>query len=409
MADAGEKSDGRELFERRVRALEALGHRGSATSNEREAAEAMARELRELGLEVAVEEFEADGADALGRRLLVHVATAAAGLAAITVSPALTIGLGATALISLVGETSTRWRGLSRLLGQRRSCNVVARFGPGPSQEQRRRVVVVAHLDTQRTGLMWRGGLVERMSALLRWVPGPLKSPTFPVVASLAIQPALGVAWLIAPAARPLVGLAAALGFVDLVAAGLLADWARGPFVPGAADNATGVAASLELAARWLREPQEGVELVVVLTGCEETGALGAAAWLDAHASELRDTPTAFLNLDTFAFGAPRFVDSEHTLAAETLRYPADLVSMTASVARRLGLADAGPFDLPTFTDAIAFLTRGVPGVSLLAFGDDFSMPYYHQMSDTSDHVDFDVAWRCVELAWEVLREMARA
>jgi hypothetical protein len=398
--------DGKERFEKRVRALESFGHRGSASDEERQAAEAMARELRDLGLAATVEDFEADGADSLGARLLVHVATASVGLAAVGLSPLLTIGLGAASLASLIGESSTRWRGLSRILGPRRSCNVVSRV-PSVTGVPRRRVVVLAHLDTQRTGAMWNPKVIGRVTRLYERVPGPMKGPTFPIVVGLALQPLLGTAWLFAPAAPPLLGIAGLIGVVDLVAAGVLLDWARGPYVPGAGDNATGVAAALELAERWLREPIDGVELVVLLTGCEETGALGAAAWLDAHRREIVETPTVFLNLDTFSCGSPRFADVEHTVAAEPMRYPADLVALCAAAARRQGLEDAGPFALPTFTDAIAFLARGVRGVSLLTFEDGLHIPHYHQMTDTSEHVDFAAGWRAVELAWDVLQALA--
>lgn len=176
--------------------------------------------------------------------------------------------------------------------------------------------------------------------------------------------------------------------------------------MPGAADNASGVAAVLELAARWSDHPADGVELVVLLSSCEETGMLGAAAWCDRHEVDLVRLPTCFLNVDGVGFGPPRFLGVEVPMAGWPVRYPAEKVALAAAAAAAGGWADAGPHAMPGPTDGLAFLSRGVAGVTVVGFRGRGSLPHYHQPSDTADHTDLDAAWAGTEFAWAVLRHL---
>jgi hypothetical protein len=159
---------------------------------------------------------------------------------------------------------------------------------------------------------------------------------------------------------------AAALLAVYAASGALLAQWSVGAPVPGAADNASGAAAVLSLAEDWLGRPETGVELVLLLTGCEETGALGVAAWADRHRVEIDARPTAFLNLDGLGFGPPHLLGREVPLAGPPRRHPPGLVARC-----RRANADGGrdlpeALTLPGFTDGLAFLARGLPDVTLV-------------------------------------------
>ncbi len=101
-------------YERRVRELAGLGHRGSTTDGERRGAHYLAAELRSLGLEPDLEPFA--GSQFLGARLLLHIGVAASGAGLFWTLPTLGAILGAVALASLIAETSTRWRVLGRSL-----------------------------------------------------------------------------------------------------------------------------------------------------------------------------------------------------------------------------------------------------------------------------------------------------
>ncbi len=405
-----EASSDKSRFKRRVLALEALGHRGSATENEDQAADYLSDELSSMGIDPHKAYFQ--GSDSLGARVLVHVVVAAAGLALVRVAPLATIALAAFALISFIGESNTQWMILSRLLGRKPSCNVIGRLPTATNIEHEKpgqTIVLCAHIDTQRTGMMWSGPLVQPLARLYQRAPGPMKSPMFPVMAAFVAQLFIGLAELLWPQTAVIIGVSVAFGVIYLIAGIILFDWSRGPFVPGACDNATGAAAALELAERWHENPQKDVELVVLLCGCEESGMLGARAWLDSHADELSQRPHTFLILDTLGYGAPRYLDAEHSLAAHKFRYPKQMLELCEKAAQRTGLTKAGPFTIPTFTDGLAFLARGLPGAAVLTFTDDVHMPNYHQLTDTSDRMDFEVGWQAVNFGWHILQAMAQS
>jgi hypothetical protein len=316
---------GKARFERRVKDLEALGHRGSATDNEERAADYLVEEMQEAGIHAGKEPFSS-GSSSLGARILVHVAVAVCGLVLLFLWPLLTLLIGVLVLVSFVGEMDTRFRLLGYLLQRQRSHNVVGSVAPSAGQPLQR-IILCAHIDTQRTGLIWRGKLAAPVSRLLQRAPGPVRSPLF---------------------------------------------------------------------------------LVVLLTGCEETGALGAAAWLDAHRADLKQTTNLFFVIDTLGYGAPRFLGGEHSLATTPFRYPPDLVDLCKNVAHRRGLSKAGPYVLPTFSDGMAFMVRGIQGVAVLTFEEDVTMPNYHQMGDTSANMDFNVGWHAVEYCWDLLLAIRR-
>lgn len=402
------KLDGaaRERYRSRVLALEGLGHRGSTTEREAEAARYLVAELRGLGLRAELEAFPGSGS--MGARLCLHVVLALIGAALLWLAPVASAALGALALVSLVVEQSTRARLLGWFLVRRPSANVVARR-EARGGRARRRLVVLAHYDTQRTGLMWREGLVRRIAPLLSRSPGVTKSPLFPVMLAMIGVPVAGVLGLLVPDTVAV----SVLGVITLVILGVatlvLAEWMVGPYVPGACDNASGTAAVISVAEAWCAQPSAPeVEVVFLLTGCEETGLLGAAAWADAHRQELGDTPTTFVNFDSLGYGRPRFLGREHSLAGVPVSYPADLVALCGAVATEHHLEGAGPHTLPVATDGFALLARGIPGVSILTFEDDGHMPNYHQLTDTSDRMDFDVAWSAVRYGAEVVQRMAR-
>jgi Peptidase family M28 len=399
-------AEARQQYERRVRDLADLGHRGSGSTREAQAAAYLADELRAAGLEVEIEHFL--GCSSLGARLLVHVIVAALGACLLPLAPWAASLLGLVALTSLILEQGSRGALLSRFLINKPSANVVARIPPlqGPV---RRRVLVMGHYDTQRTGLIWRGGLTKHVAALLDRAPGMVKSPLFLVGLAMVAQIALGLAALVWPAA-PAVAVGTRLVLVvHLIAGALLAEWMVGRPVPGASDNATGAAAAMELAEAWRRRPVPEVELVVLLTGCEETGCLGSTAWAQAHLAELRSVPTTFLNLDSFGYGSPRFLGTEHALSGLPVSYPAKVVAMCDEVAQDRGLTNAGPRSLQVATDGLPFLVRGIPGASVLCFEDHGYMPNYHQLSDTADNLDFGLAWEAIGFCRALLLRLAQA
>jgi hypothetical protein len=257
-----------------------IGGRGSCTPAERRAAEYAAAEMRRLGaVQVRLEPFRAlpstywpfalaFGAGLLGT-LLAWLLAGRWGLAA----AALLSSLGAGGMLA---ETDLAGNWMRRLLPHRESQNAV---GLVPAAgEVRRQAVLCAHLDSHRTPIFYSSPAWHQVFGL--GVGSALASIALAaVVYSLgALMAWTWVRWL---------GLVA--GVVQLFALGLCLHADRTPYSPGANDNASGVGVALALARRLARQPLARTEVWLALTGCEEVGARGMAAFLDAHAAELGD------------------------------------------------------------------------------------------------------------------------
>ena len=285
-----------------------------------------------------------------------------------------------------------------------RSQNVCGTVPAG--RAARGRVVLSAHYDTQRAGWIWT--INRHLNRLFVSLPLWLKPPMTSLAVLMAGQVVLGLMQMRVGNGVPIRILGWLLLAVYGVIAAVFAQYALGKPVPGAVDNASGVAAALELAEEWVESrPTDQVELVVVLTGCEESVLLGAAAWADRHRKEVGRLPTVFLNLDSMAFGPPRFLGAEVPAIGAPIRCDRRVIEVCIGVAKELGLRDAGPHALPGPTDGFAFLSRGMRGVSIVSFEDGGVLPRYHTMADGVSEMDFVAARATVEFARRVCWKLA--
>jgi Peptidase family M28 len=321
--------------------------RDSAGEGERWAAGWLAGRLREAGAQdVEVEPFRY--APTYAWSYLLHAALGLTRLRWV-----------ALALYEL--EASGRAQPLRALLPKGEGANVMARV---PARGERRRTVVyVAHHDAARTGLMWHPAITRARGS-------------GPAGAGLALAIALGAT----RTGRALLALAAVL----------LLDVARNRTVPGANDNASGVAALIALAERLAADPPQDCETLLVSTGCEESGMGGMRAFLQSH--PLDPATTFVLGLDTLGSGEPVVLTAESTVLPHRYR-PQDVARV-----------DARPVRIGTFTDAILARFAGLPAASLLSLGPEGSFTNYHVMTDTPDRVDYECVERCVATAERVAR-----
>lgn len=387
----------RASFERRVRALAELGHRGAATDRERAAADYLGEQIRSLGLEPERESFE--GSNSFGGRILIHVLVAALAGACLWAHPVIAIALDAIVLASLWAENTARGAWLSRPLVRYESTNVCAWIRvPSP----RLRVIVSGHYDTQRTGIIWH--ISKYLIPAIWWFPRILKPPllslglvVFAQAVLSVVAVGVGVSGHVTTANCAILGIYAVTTF-------FIGEWSIGSFVPGAGDNASGAAAALAIAEAWRDQPCDaGIEMVVLLPSCEESGLLGASAWVERHRAALQATPTIFINFDNLGVGPTRFLDVDTPLFGRPIPYPPAMVSMAAEISRELGLKDNRPDAMPGPTDGLAFLINRLPGMTIVSFQTHGYMPWYHLPGDTADHLDFDLAWQGVEFGWRFL------
>jgi hypothetical protein len=375
--------------------------RGSATAGERLAADALTERLSAGGWKVQRQPFT--GHSSFGARFLVHVAVVIAATTLIPFAPGAALAATVVAALSLLLEQSRQVRVLSRLLPTAPSQNLQAHPHPPSQGGARPTIVLCAHYDTQRTG--WcMSDFVQRYSELTWFLPVALRVPFVPETLAIFAQVVLASVAVVRPLSPVGWGILVIIAVTHVVCLVMLANWACGRFVPGAADNATGVAGVLLLAERWQAEPVDGVDLMVLLTGCEETGMLGAAAWASAN-RHLRER-CAFLNLDGLGFGPPHYLLAEVPVVGLPRRYDGRMLALTGTVASRLE-KPATAIALPGPTDGLALLTKGFRGLTVVGCQPTGRLPFWHQPGDTPDHVDFGHAQDSLEFGWLLLRAMA--
>jgi len=179
---------------------------------------------------------------------------------------------------------------------------------------------------------------------------------------------------------------------------------ASSPTAPGANDNATGVAALLELAREIAHRRFVEADVLFVSPGAEEVGVDGMAAWVSAHRSELDPATTLVVNLDSLGGGEPVVVERE----SWTAHYRQEDLAWVDRGARRAGIAPPTRVRMAVNTDGMVARHAGLAAVSVLSMTDGW-LGKFHQADDTPENVDWDAVTRCLELARGIADEFAGA
>jgi Peptidase family M28 len=345
----------------------------------------MRSELQGTGVDAEIEPFDGYSTFGLPYGLILGAALAAAALP--RRRRALRALLGATAAAGLVTEGELRNTPLSDALSRRRSQNVVAAIQPRGAVE--RTLCIVCHLDSSRSGLLFHPSFVRLLG---RWI----------TIQSLSVL-VQGAAPILERSRPGRAGLAAAR-LVIAAGLGLIAERElRGVDVPGASDNASGCAVAAQLATETAANPLESTRLVLLMTGCEESGLIGMQTFLRS-----RDTKGwLFLNFDNVGGPATlRYLRREGVFRM----WDADpgLVSVAASIAvrrRELGLAHTDSPAGLTY-DATAVLARG--GRALTLSAQDETIPNLHQPTDVPENVDVELIGRVLETGREMIAAIDR-
>ena len=186
-------------------------------------------------------------------------------------------------------------------------------------------------------------------------------------------------------------------------------NWTSHP-APGADDNASGVAALVEIA-RTLADHETPFDIVFVLFSAEELGLLGSEDYVERMTQGEIDEVIGLFNLDMIGYvdgGADPGVLVVSNVSSGWL---ADLAMesfdrsdpMLDKVLLKPGLA---AYDHKSFWDA------GMNGIS---FSEPFSedgrvlYPYYHSTSDTIGHVDFEQVERITAAVANLIMDLAEA
>ncbi len=302
--------------------------------------------------------------------------------------------LSVVAFMSTLVEMRFRANPLRWLLPKGTSQNVWARIEAEESADQQ--VVLVAHLDTHRTPLVFSTDRWVRLFEKL--VPIGLGCAVL-LIALFALGIFLPWSSFRFAAIAP---LAVAVGILVLT---LQADFT--PYTAGANDNASGVGIVLDLAERLAAEPLRRTSVWVLLTGCEEVGCYGADAFLKAHSHELAGA--AWLPIDTAGTkeADPTYLREERFLA--TTKSDPDLLQLVEAVCAEHPEIGARPIEMAgAYTEGAIGAQYGLRVLTFESQNRAGMLSEWHRPTDTVANVSETTIERVEALVWELLAEMDR-
>lgn len=374
--------------------IHAFGARPATTEAESRLRAYLMRRLQERGLTVFEQPFQSVASLAPMWLAVSALFVLSAALAWGNAGGAWIVGAmtSVAAMLMFWGLVSGRWD-VSRFFPQRDSANLIA---VAPAQHTpRRKVVLMAHIDTQRATLMWHPKHVRAFGRNFQLQAGLLILHTLLAIA-LSLSPLWGQAWLVGVArgVMTLGGLVALYGIGVLLHRELVL-----PYVQGANDNGSGTAALLTILERLAENPLPDTEVWGVFTSCEEVGrSSGAFAFEREYGYQLRDAE--FLIIDHIGLGEPRYLTAEAMLPRA---YPhPTMVPQMEQLAAAHPEFHLKPSAVPhgAYTDALPFYLGGYKAIALWCELEPNLPPNWHWMTDTLENVseaDLERAVKVVE------------
>jgi hypothetical protein len=367
-----------------IRDLCSFKGRGPGTDAERRAADLLASRLRGIGRRAQIEPFFAHPEYAIVH--LIHAAMGVAGSVIATVQPAVGFTIVLLAAVSTYLDLNTRFYLVRSLLFRRVSQNVVS---PGTRPDAPARLVLMAHYDAARTGYIFSKASkrIRRLPERIRLGLGPFRlffwlglAPLLPILG--ARMAGLDATWLNAVQAIPTIVL--------IVAGFLLVDIALSDIVPGAYDNASGVAAVISAADELTANPPENLDVWVVLAGSEESFCEGSRAFVRGRRKEFDRATTAFVNVDSVSFGQVAYEISQGPVIS--LPHDPQLIELCEALATSGGAEEAArPIRHPLLDDALPARIRRLRAITLRTTDPKGNLaPWYHTHDDTPERVDSD-------------------
>jgi hypothetical protein len=358
--------------------------RPSASDGERQAAEWIRERFDALGAPARVEEERAHGTYWWPIGLMAGAA-ALAGLG--SGRRALATAVGAVAAAGIADDVTGGRHLFRRLLRQRSTWNVVAEAGDPQAEDT---LIFVAHHDAAHGGLVFRPELIE--------VPADLAPGWYAKQDTLPSVMAPVVAGPILVALGALTGLRALRRAGTILAVGSTAsmvDIGLRSVVPGANDNLSSVAVLLELARALSERPVEGVRVLLVSTGSEESFMEGMRGFGRRHFPSLPVERTKVVCLESV--GSPQLclIEGEGMLGIRD--YTPEMRDWLAECGDEVGVPVRRGLRTSLATDGLIALKAGYPTVTLASITEYKHAANYHSKRDVPEN-----------LAWETVADAVR-
>ncbi len=373
---------------------ETIGPRGSTTEKEREASRYVAEQLRGMGFEPLEEPFTSAVSAWYPYVLLCGLVILAELLFLFGGGMGTVVGILiiVVSVVSVLLELAFRPNPLRWVLPKGRSQNVWVKVPP--RKEERRKVVVLAHVDSHRTPWIFSTDFLTKVFGTL--VPLGLVSVLLIMGFMLGSLMAPGLPWRA-------VSLVPAAVVLALFGVTLQADFS--PYSPGANDNASGVGVVLDVAERLSKEPLEHTAVWVVFSGCEEVGCYGADAFARAHRAELNRPIWIAVDSVGCYNSHPTYITAETFLL--TTRSDPELVKLAEEVTKARPELKVRPHSFRgAYTEGAIGGKYGFRVITLGSIREDGLLPEWHRPTDVVERIDPDMLRRTGEFLWSLLRRI---
>ena len=371
---------------------EDIGPRGSTTKGEREGAIYCLSAFQRIGLKPTLETYSS------ARSIFhPHLMSSLVILAVFIIYPfggQVVAGLAALLTIVMLGsellELGFRDNLLRRIVPKGQSQNVFAVIPP--SGEHRQDLVLIGHVDSQRTPFIFRSsGMVK--------VYQNFTTVAFVLFTAQALLYTLGTffqwGW-IWYATIP-------TAICALLLAGICIDADLSPFTCGANDNASAVGLVLTLAEQFTGAPLEHTRVYCVCTGCEEVNHYGAADFFKRHRDEM--VAPQGLVFELIGCAGPGWLIQEGIVIP--FRSDPVLVKTVEELSSQNPQWGAYPVQIKGGnTELVDCIRAHVPAITIFGLTRDGEAPYWHQKADTFDKMDPGVMETTHALTWALIQRI---
>jgi Peptidase family M28 len=376
----------------RLEELERI-ERPSASEGERRAAEWVVAQLAELGAEARIEAEPAHGTYwwPLGLGAVLGMLGALLSLRGRRLLGGL---LGLLGAAGMADDFPPHQRRLRRLLPRRTTYNVVCELGDPDAQ---RTIVFIAHHDAPHSGIVFHPG-PAKVAGRLGLIE---KTDTSPPL----MWPVVGGPLLSALGALTGKRLPAKLGLVfgvGTVAA--MADIGARQVVPGANDNGSAVIALLALARRFAAEPPQGVRVILLSAGSEESFSEGMKAWGERHFPELPRESTFFCCLESL--GSPHLLVLRGEGFLKMYEYPSRSLNFMDGLAEEMDVRLVPNLRIRAGTDGLESLAAGYETAVLCTCDDLKQASNYHWPTDIAANINYATLEKAIDLSQEAVRRL---
>jgi hypothetical protein len=387
-----------------IRRLCSFEGRLAGTDSERRAANYLAEQLREQGRRADIEPTYVHPQYGLVHGL--HSALGIAGSLIALAEPAIGFAIVLAAATSMYLDLNARLYLIRRLFFRRASQNVLSRGG-NPNAPAR--IILCAHYDAARTGAAFSPSWVSRAARLQRALPLPIGPFRILFWALALLLPVLGMrmaglegTWISA--------LQLPQTLVLIVGVFALVDIELSDVVPGANDNASGVATALSLARELDADPPGHLDVWILFSGAEECLQEGMRSFVRSHRREIERESTYFLCIDTVGHGHIAYEVSAGWVVS--YRLDPTLVELCEAIAAADREGDgryaAEPLRWGLAMDSMPPRLAGYPATAITALGESGYVPHQHRLSDTPERIDPQALERAHRFAAELVRLLDR-